>query len=301
MTTIPRPTGRALRIVERLLLGLTWTVQAASLAVYTVITVQSPVWEQMWSSEPFNTVCLAAFGTSMAILWLISLREEQKAFYDRRAHRLHRKMSRLGHVSVLLIATLAASAYSNRIGFWVVLALFALYSNVMWSAWMRSRFLPPEDQAVIDAIQAREDQKAAAIHDASQKELRRQRLSAVLESLGYHLAEPETAATPPSHDEQPAIRWQIPARKHAPLVYFIRNGNRLKIGTTTDLKRRIRTLALRAENVTLLLDGGHTLERALHKQFTDLRIGNTEWFAYDGALIDFIADQNRLARKEEAK
>ncbi|MFW3477316.1 GIY-YIG nuclease family protein [Streptomyces microflavus] len=67
------------------------------------------------------------------------------------------------------------------------------------------------------------------------------------------------------------------------------------------MKRRIRTLALRAENVVLLLDGSKPLEKKLHQQFADLRIGNTEWFAYDEALITFITEQNRLARKEQTK
>lgn len=299
MTTIPRPTGKAARIVERILLGFTWAMQAASLTVYTVITVQSPIWAEMWSAEPFNTVCLSAFGVGMAALWLLSLREEQKNFYDRRAHRAHRKLSTFAHVSVLLIATLAASAYPNRIGFWIILGLFAFYANVIWAAWMRSRFLPAEDQAVIDAIHDRQAQQAAAAFDASEKERRRERLSAIVASLGYQLT--DTAVQPAPQDEHPADHWQIPARKHAPLVYFIRNGNRLKIGTSTDLKRRIRTLALRAENVALLMDGGQPLERQLHKEFADLRIGNTEWFAYEAPLTDYIADQNRLARKEQAK
>jgi hypothetical protein len=299
VTTIPRPTGKAARIVERLLLGFTWATQAASLTVYTIITVQSPIWAEMWSAEPFNTFCLAGIDLGMAILWLLSLREEQKTFYDRRAHRTHRKLSTFGHITVLLVATLAASAYLNRIGLWFVLGLFAFYANVTWAAWMRSRFLPAEDQAVIDAIHDREAQQAAAAYDASEKERRRERLSAIVASLGYQLT--DTPVQPAPQDEQPVDRWQVPARKHAPLVYFIRNGNRLKIGTSTDLKRRIRTLALRAENVVLLMDGGQPLEQQLHKQFADLRIGNTEWFAYDGALIDFIANQNRLARKEQAK
>ncbi|THA29203.1 hypothetical protein E6R18_25160 [Streptomyces sp. A1277] len=300
MTAIPRPTGNAARIVDRLLLAYTWFAQLVALFVYAVITAGSPIWARMWSDEPLNTTFLGVFAASIAPLWLISLREEQKSFYDRRAHRANQNMSVFAHLAVLFVAALSASTYPNRIGYWFALALFAFNAAATWRAWMRSRFLPAEDQAVIDALQAREDQKAAAIHDASQKELRRQRLSAVLESLGYQLTEPEPSTAPTVHDE-PDVRWQIPARKHAPLVYFIRNGNRLKIGTTTDLKRRIRTLALRAENVALLLDGGQPRERELHKQFTDLRVGNTEWFAYEGALINFIADQNRIARKEEGQ
>ena len=302
MTTVPRPTGRLAVVLDRFLCGLTWATQAGTAATYAVITARSAMWHTMWDTEPFDTACLIGVDVCMALLWAISLREEQNNFYDRRAQQLHRKMVTLGHLSVLLIAAIAASAdQKNRIGLWFVLALFAFNANVIWATWMRSRFLPAEDQAVIDAIHDRQDQQAAAAYDASEKERRRERLSAIVAGLGYQLTDTPAPAQTPVQDEQPVGRWQIPVRKHAPLVYFIRNGNRLKIGTTTELKRRIRTLALRAENVVLLMDGGQPLERNLHKQFADLRIGNTEWFAYDGALIDFIADQNRLARKEEAK
>lgn len=285
--------------MDRFLFGLTWSTQVGSAATYAVITIQSALWHTMWDKEPFNTVCLGGMGVGAAALWFFGLREEQRAFYDRRAQRFNRTMVRLGHLGFFLVAAAAASAYENRIGLWIVLGLFAFYANVIWSAWMRSRFLPAEDQAVIDAIHDREAQQAAAAFDASEKERRRERLSAIVASLGYQLT--DTPGQPAAQDEQPADRWQVPVRKHAPLVYFIRNGNRLKIGTSTDLKRRIRTLALRAENVVLLLDGGKPLERDLHKQFADLRIGNTEWFAYEAPLTDYIAEQNRRARKEQAK
>lgn len=288
-------------MVDRFLFGLTWATQVGTAATYAVITIQSAMWHTMWAKDPFNTVCLLIIGVGMAALWFLSLREEQKAFYDRRAQRHHRAMVRLGHLGALLVATAAASAYQNRIGLWFVLALFAFYANVIWAAWMRSRFLPAEDQAVIDAIHDREEQQAAAAFDASEKERRRERLNAIVTGLGYQLTEADKPATAPQQADTDSVRWTLPNGKHAPIVYFIRNGNRLKIGTSTEVKRRIRTLALRAENVALLLDGGRLLERDLHKQFADLRIGNTEWFAYDGALIDFIADQNRLARKEQAK
>lgn len=297
MTTVPRPTGRLAVVLDRFLCGLTWATQVGAAGTYAVITIQSAMWNTMWDREPFNTVCLIGMGVGMAALWFLSLREEQKAFFDRTAQRVHRKMVTLGHLGVLLVATVAASAYQNRIGLWIILGLFAFYANVIWAAWMRSRFLPADDQAVIDAIRDREAQQTAAAFDASQKERRRERLSAIVASLGYQLT--DTPAQPAPQDEQPADRWQIPARKHDPLVYFLRNGNRLKIGTTTELKRRIRTLALRPENVVLLLNGGQQLEKAFHRQFADLRIGNSEWFAYDGPLIDFIHTQNSYRKDQD--
>jgi hypothetical protein len=258
------------------------------------------MWHTTWDKDPFSTVCLISMDVGMAALWAVSLREEQKNFYDRRSQRLHRKMVTLGHIGVLLIATLAASADQNRIGLWIILALFAFYANVTWAAWMRSRFLPPEDQAVIDAIHDREDQQAAAAYDASEKERRRQRLNGIVTGLGYQITDTPADQSSEEVPEQ-THHWLVPTGKHAPLVYFIRNGNRMKIGTSTEVKRRIRTLALRAENVALLLDGDRRIERQLHAQFADLRIGNSEWFAYESPLTDYVTDQNRLARKEEAK
>lgn len=154
---------------------------------------------------------------------------------------------------------------------------------------MQARLLPDEDQAIIDALISREAAQRAAIHDASEREKRRARLTEIVESLGYVL--PDAPAHASTLADAPAVRWTIPVGKHTPLVYFIRNGNRMKIGTTTDLKRRIRTLALRPENVTLLVEGDQRRERAYHKQFADLRIGRTEWFAYEGPLTDYVHDQ----------
>nr|WP_275409797.1 GIY-YIG nuclease family protein [Streptomyces bauhiniae] len=163
---------------------------------------------------------------------------------------------------------------------------------------MQARLLPDEDQAVVDAILHREAAQRAAVFDASDRERRRARLAVIVESLGYTLNDAGAPTTSPA--EPPAIRWTIPAGKHAPLVYFIRNGNRMKIGTTTELKRRIRTLALRPENVALLVAGDQRRERDYHKQFAEHRIGTTEWFAYEGTLADYVHDQTaRLSQKEQ--
>jgi hypothetical protein len=300
VTTGTRPTGRLTVVVDRIVCGLAWAMQAVAAATYTAVIARPAAWRSMWATDPVNPLCLWVFAAGMAGVWGISLWEEQKHFYDRRAQRLYRKSSLLGHGSVLLVAALAAGYQPERIGLWIILAMCAFYAILVWSAWMRTRFLPDEDQAVIDAIQDRQAQQAAAAHDASEKEQRRQRLSAIVSSLGYQLTDIPDGETRKDAATQTHC-WPVPAGKHAPLVYFISNGNRIKIGTSTELKRRIRTLALRAENVALLLDGGKPLERQYHDQFADLRIGNTEWFAYESPLTDFIAEQNRNARKEQAK
>lgn len=297
--TTARPTPRMIGIIDRALATLAWTCQAGAAALYLTVTFQSDAWRKMLAHDPAYTISVWACAVGLALVWMTGLREEQAHYYNRRIRTYQRKIRNFGHFGLLFIAAASAADQKDRIGLWALVGMAVLLSAGTWAAWMQTRTLPAEDQAVIDAIHDREAQQAAEAYDASEKELRRERLSAIVSGLGYQLT--DKPAQPAPQDEQPADRWQIPARKHAPLVYFIRNGNRLKIGTSTDLKRRIRTLALRAENVVLLLDGGKPLESDLHKQFSDLRIGNTEWFAYDVPLINFIADQNRLARKEEAK
>ena len=286
-------------VIDRILATLAWACQIGAAVLYLAVTFQSDVWRDNFSKNPMPSLSAWGFSVGMTLLWMTALREEQIHFYNRRTRTAQRKTRIIGHSSVLFIASVSAIDQKDRIGAWALMGMCVLLSTGTWGAWMKTRMLPTEDQAVIDAIHDREAQQAAAAFDASEKEQRRQRLSAIVSSLGYELAETQTPAVQPADTNR--VHWAVPSAKHAPLVYFIRNGNRIKIGTSTELKRRIRTLALRAENIALLLDGDRRLEHQLHKKFADLRIGNTEWFAYEAPLTDYIADQNRRARKEQAK
>jgi len=287
-------------IIDRILGVLAWACQIGAAALYLGITFTADVWRKTLTKDPVFAINVWLAAAALALVWMTGLREEQTRYYDRRARAFQRKVRNFGHVGALFIA--AASAADNqrdRIGMWALMGMAVVISTGTWSAWMQCRALPAEDQAVIDAIHDREAQQAAAAYDLSEKEQRRERLSAIVSSLGYQLTEQTQQA--PQQDDTNHVRWTIPTGKHAPVVYFIRNGNRIKIGTSTELKRRIRTLALRAENVALLLDGDRHRERQLHHQFADLRIGNSEWFAYEAPLTDYVIEQNRLARKEQAK
>lgn len=75
---------------------------------------------------------------------------------------------------------------------------------------------------------------------------------------------------------------------HSPVVYFVRNGNRVKIGTTTNMIGRLRNLSLRMGDILLMLHGEFDLENALHGRFTEQRVGTTEWFELSGELVDYI-------------
>jgi hypothetical protein len=265
-------------------------------ATYAVVIIRPGAWHTMYTADPVQTILLWCYASGMALVWPASLWQEQSSFYHRAAQDLFRKLGLLAHLSILLVSCLAAVPQPHRASIWAALPVMSFFVITVWALWMRALFLPPEDQAVVDAITNQQAQQAGALREAAAQEYRRTRLNGIVTKLGYQATDPAT------QDDAGPVTWQLPARKHAPLVYFIRNGNRVKIGTSTEVKRRIRTLALRAENVVLLLDGGKPLERDLHQQFSDLRIGNTEWFAYDGALVDYVRTETaRLTRKEQAK
>lgn len=81
----------------------------------------------------------------------------------------------------------------------------------------------------------------------------------------------------------------ILGRQHAPVVYFITNGSRVKIGTTQNLRKRVSTLCLRVDDIALVLHGGQDYERSLHERFAEHRAGDTEWFELAGDLAAFVA------------
>lgn len=76
---------------------------------------------------------------------------------------------------------------------------------------------------------------------------------------------------------------------HPPIVYFLTNGDRVKIGTSTNVTARVSTLSLRKSNAALLLQGGNDLENALHNHFECDRIAKTEWFVLSPRIQDYIA------------
>lgn len=75
---------------------------------------------------------------------------------------------------------------------------------------------------------------------------------------------------------------------HGPRVYFMRNGDRIKIGYTTNLRARLAALCLRSDSVLLLLQGGRDLESALHRYLSEHRMPDTEWFLYAERIHNYI-------------
>lgn len=87
---------------------------------------------------------------------------------------------------------------------------------------------------------------------------------------------------------QPVAISQLLQGPHDPIVYFIAHGQRVKIGFTGNLKKRVTALALRPDSILLALDGGLDLERALHVRFDAERVDDTEWFELTPRIRHYI-------------
>lgn len=84
--------------------------------------------------------------------------------------------------------------------------------------------------------------------------------------------------------EAPIVRTGGPSVK-VPVVYYVRFGDRVKIGYTTNLAARL--TAIPHDEVLATEPGTMQDERARHRQFADLRITG-EWFTYAEPLVSHI-------------
>jgi hypothetical protein len=71
-------------------------------------------------------------------------------------------------------------------------------------------------------------------------------------------------------------------------VYFVQNGDRIKIGHSVDPGQRVLSLSLRLSDILGVIEGNQRFERHLHQMFADYRIGDTEWFHDCQALREYI-------------
>lgn len=79
------------------------------------------------------------------------------------------------------------------------------------------------------------------------------------------------------HDYHPAV---------GALVYYVRFSDRVKIGTTHNLAKRLADVP--HDEVLATEPGGLILERQRHEQFAHLRV-HREWFTLTPELADHIA------------
>lgn len=80
------------------------------------------------------------------------------------------------------------------------------------------------------------------------------------------------------------------ARRTGDVVYYVRIGDSIKIGYTSQLDTRIKALRAARENVLATEPGGRELEAKRHAQFGRLRKGRREDFEPSFALIQHIDD-----------
>lgn len=69
------------------------------------------------------------------------------------------------------------------------------------------------------------------------------------------------------------------------LVYYMRMGSLVKIGTSTNLAARCRSL--NPEEVLTVESGGYPLEQRRHGEFSALRV-HGEWFRLEDPLVPYI-------------
>lgn len=81
-------------------------------------------------------------------------------------------------------------------------------------------------------------------------------------------------------------------RETKSVVYYMRIGDRVKIGTTIDLDRRVREI--RPEEVMATEPGGVEVERQRHGQYGHFRTTG-EWFRLHGSLREHIDTLREVA------
>ena len=79
-------------------------------------------------------------------------------------------------------------------------------------------------------------------------------------------------AEPPCRDFRAQVDHLLQSGKHAPVVYFVRIGQCVKIGTTTNLRQRVRSFYLGVEDVLAIEPGDSQLETAHHQRFRNSRV-----------------------------
>lgn len=80
---------------------------------------------------------------------------------------------------------------------------------------------------------------------------------------------------------------QTDKERDVSVVYYMRIGERVKIGTTTNLKKRMASIG--PEELLATEPGWYDLEKQRHAQFTHYRVKG-EWFRYEGAVKQHVME-----------
>jgi len=259
--------------------AMTWSTAA----IGDLLSRMAPAWVSYLVAVIFDLSWVAC----MAAEWL--MRYDPKKARIPRAAGWAALMISVGAIATdgvyathaLVIGTAGGMISVLAKGLWMVVLLIS------------TRRLNPLDQ------QAYEQAMSAAGADLAlntvQRRLMRMRARALQErrALGMDVIEyaptaPHIAATEPF--EMPRVK--IPKGKHQQIVYFVRNGDRVKIGTTSNLRKRVQSLSLRTGDVLLALNGGQKREQSLHARFRTFRIADTEWFSFVPEIRAYITEQS---------
>lgn len=89
-----------------------------------------------------------------------------------------------------------------------------------------------------------------------------------------------------------AAMVEVAKHRGQPLVYFIRLGPYVKIGTSMDVRGRLGSLALAPGNLLAVVPGSYSTEKAMHKRFARLR-SFREWFYLQDELLDYVTELQR--------
>lgn len=89
--------------------------------------------------------------------------------------------------------------------------------------------------------------------------------------------------------ERDALAEQMRAEREAgAVVYYLRIGDRIKIGFTVNLPQRLMALRLDPSVVLATEPGGRDVEQRRHREFADERYGRREDFAPSDRLLAHI-------------
>jgi hypothetical protein len=242
--------------------------------------------------DAWSTHSSAASFSLMILAWILFLRSEYFHRYERQAAKRAREMAWTLQGLIVPVGTLATWRETPFSG--PVLGLFVVVAMRVWKGYIDSIVLRPEEQKVLDEIIERQN----AIQHERRKEKEDSRHAARLAAAVTRYRDRSLAEELRRGAGPPASSWEIPDGKHASRVYFIRNGNRIKIGVTTNLRRRVRSLALRPGHLALIEIGGRGEERAHHERF---REGDTEWFRDAGELTQYIEMRTEEIRRERGE
>ncbi len=107
--------------------------------------------------------------------------------------------------------------------------------------------------------------------------------------LYSHFGVPETTPTDPR--EVGKIDLQKPRRKRRTFVYFLKDGDKVKIGFSTKPTARMNSIKTHSKLEFLaIISGGRQRETALHRKFNRFKVeGTREWFHIVPAITKYVS------------